>query len=180
MTSAPKAVSIGNDMGNPELLTERERVSIAEKAVEAKEGAYCPHSQFRVGCAILLSSPTDPSNPSSASEPTSMVTGANVENASYPVGICAERCALAYAVASVKRPKLPNLHAIAVSTDIWPPASPCGMCRQFIREFAPKSLPIYMYGSKGVDTYEVRTLDQLLPMSFGPGDLPPKGAPGVS
>lgn len=88
------------------------------------------------------------------------------------MGICAERCAIAPIVASIKRPDMPVIRAIAVSTDIMPPASPCGMCRQFIREFATSdSLPIYMYGSAGEEKVVVKTIGELLPMSFGPNDL---------
>jgi cytidine deaminase len=97
-----------------------------------------PYSHFRVGCSILLANGT-------------IVVGANVENASYPVGTCAERVALGTAVVQVGPPepflcctailtdrqgaKKGDIRAIAVATDISPPASPCGMCRQFIREF---------------------------------------------
>jgi hypothetical protein len=56
-----------------------------------------------------------------------------------------------------------------VATDISPAASPCGMCRQFIREFCLPSLPIYMYDKN--NTYTVKTIGELLPLSFGPNDL---------
>jgi cytidine deaminase len=118
-----------------------------------------PYSNFRVGAAVLLSS-------------GSYHTGANVEVASTPVGICAERCAIAPIVASMKRPDMPVMRAIAVSTDINPPASPCGMCRQFINEFATTGdLPIYMYGKDGLAGEVVQmTIGQLLPMSFRRND----------
>jgi len=96
-------------------------------------------------------------------------TGANVEIASTPVGICAERCALAPAVASFSRPDMPVIRAVAVSTDVSPPSSPCGMCRQFLREFLLPNCPVYMYGKDGA--YVMMTIEQLLPMSFGAGDL---------
>lgn len=73
---------------------------------------------------------------------------------------------------------MPTLRAIAVATDISPPASPCGMCRQFINEFATtKDLPIYMYGKDGIDQggdgkgVVMMTIGELLPMSFGPNDM---------
>lgn len=84
------------------------------KSVEAKSVAYCPYSNFRVGCALLTAD-------------GSIVTGANVENASYPVGTCAERVTIGKAVTEGHRGKF---KVIAVATDISPPASPCGMCRQ--------------------------------------------------
>jgi len=113
-----------------------------------------------VGASVLLSSGT-------------YHTGANVEVAATPVGICAERCAIAPIIASYKRPEMPTIRALAVATDINPPASPCGMCRQFINEFAgSRELPIFMYGKDGLDGKVVKmTIGELLPMSFGPNDL---------
>ncbi|KAJ9641158.1 hypothetical protein H2204_002836 [Knufia peltigerae] len=148
-----------------EPLSKEELKTLATKAIDAKEYAYCPYSNFRVGACVLLSDGT-------------YHTGANVEVASTPVGICAERCAIAPIVASLKRPAMPTLRAIAVATDISPPASPCGMCRQFINEFATtKDLPIYMYGKDGIDQggdgngVVMMTIGELLPMSFGPNDM---------
>ncbi|KAK5174336.1 uncharacterized protein LTR77_001416 [Saxophila tyrrhenica] len=113
-----------------------------------------PYSHFRVGCSILLADGT-------------VVQGANVENAAYPVGTCAERVAMGTAV--VQGAKKGDIRAIAVATDISPPASPCGMCRQFIREFCELNMPILMYDNEARST--VMTLGQLLPMSFGPEKL---------
>ncbi|KAL2052471.1 hypothetical protein ABVK25_007343 [Lepraria finkii] len=127
-------------------------VGLKEKAVAAKDVAYCPYSYFRVGCALLT-------------EDGTIIVGANVECASYNVGTCAERCALAKAVTE----GYSKFKALAVSTDITPPASPCGMCRQLIREFCPLTMPIFMYDKEG--SYVVKTLGELLPMSFGPDDL---------
>jgi cytidine deaminase len=87
---------------------------LRKESVKAKSVAYCPYSNFRVGCALLTAD-------------DSIVTGANVENASYPVGTCAERVTIGKAVTSGHRGKF---KVIAVATDISPPASPCGMCRQ--------------------------------------------------
>ncbi|RMZ29888.1 hypothetical protein D0859_06022, partial [Hortaea werneckii] len=136
-----------------------------------------PYSNFRVGCSILLTS-------------GEVVRGANVENAAYPVGTCAERVTIGNAVTQdpkkagrrrqggrergregeiMHRAKKGDFRAIAVATDITPPASPCGMCRQFIREFCELNCPILMYDIEGKST--VMTLEQLLPMSFGPEKL---------
>ncbi|KAK4934744.1 hypothetical protein LTR10_024071 [Elasticomyces elasticus] len=141
-------------------LSKDELQKLAEYAIEAKEYAYCPYSNFRVGACVLLST-------------GKYHTGSNVEVAATPVGICAERCAIAPIVASIKRPDMPVIRALAVSTDIDPPASPCGMCRQFINEFATsRDLPIYMYGKDGLSGNVVKmTIGELLPMSFGPNDL---------
>jgi cytidine deaminase len=69
-----------------------------------------------------------------------VIRGANVENAAYPVGTCAERTALGTAV--VEGARRGDIRALAVATDISPPASPCGMCRQYIREFCEVCLRI--------------------------------------
>jgi cytidine deaminase len=87
---------------------------LRSRSVDAKAVAYCPYSNFRVGCALLTADGT-------------IVTGANIENASYPVGTCAERVTIGKAVTEGHRGKF---KVIAVATDISPPASPCGMCRQ--------------------------------------------------
>lgn len=87
---------------------------LRESCAAAKDAAYCPYSRFRVGAALLLPD-------------GSAVKGVNVENAAYPVGTCAERVAIATAVAAGT---VKGFGAIAVSTDVSPPASPCGMCRQ--------------------------------------------------
>ncbi len=79
----------------------------------SKATAYCPYSRFRVGASILT-------------DDDQYIDGANVENASYPVGTCAERVAFGKAVTEGHT----KFKAVAVATDISPPASPCGMCRQ--------------------------------------------------
>jgi cytidine deaminase len=94
-------------------ISAEEFTSLKEKAFAARETAYCPYSQFRVGATLLTSDGT-------------FISGANVENASYPVGTCAERVAFGKAVTEGFR----QFRAVAVATDIAPPCSPCGMCRQ--------------------------------------------------
>lgn len=96
-----------------------------------------------------------------------IIVGVNVENASYPVGTCAERCAIGTAVALGHQSG--DFLALAVNVDISPPASPCGMCRQFIREFCSLDMPVFMTDVKG--ECEVRTVEELLPLSFGPEQL---------
>jgi len=123
-------------------LSEVEFVSLQSTATAAKSAAYCPYSKFRVGCALLASS-------------GAIISGANVENASYPVGTCAERCALAKAVTDGHW----GFRAIAVATDISPPASPCGMCRQGIREFCELDLPVIMFDGSG--GYVVMRLEEV-------------------
>ncbi|KAF8835744.1 cytidine deaminase [Paxillus ammoniavirescens] len=141
------------------------REALIKAAIQAKEYAYVPYSKFRVGAALLC-------------EDGTMIKGANVENASYGGTICAERTAIVKAVSEgIKR-----FSAIAVSTDVPVPISPCGICRQVIREFCHLDIPILLvpadYPKKGDDGEEVvgggvleETLGGLLPHSFGPEHL---------
>lgn len=68
--------------------------------------------------------------------------------------------------------RLGAFKAIGVSTDMDDYCSPCGMCRQFLREFLDMDVPIFMFNKEGV--YKVRTMEKLLPLSFGPDKLPPR------
>jgi cytidine deaminase len=111
-----------------------------ETAKAAAAGAYAPYSEFNVGAAVLA-------------RDGRVVTGVNVENASYPLGVCAERAALSRAVAEGIRPG--DVEAIAIT------ASPCGGCRQWLLEFGAERV---IFENAG----EVRTLTpaELLPESF--------------
>ena len=127
------------------------------KALCAASLAYAPYSRFQVGAALLCAD-------------GSVCTGCNVENASYPAGLCAERAAVAKAVSGGKR----EFAAIAIVggrdgkvTDFCPP---CGICRQVLREFAdPKRFYVILAAS--ADRYRLFTLEELLPESFGPEKL---------
>jgi cytidine deaminase len=118
-------------------LTDQE---LYEQAREAAAGAYAPYSKFNVGAAVLL-------------RDGRVITGVNVENASYPLGMCAERCALARAVAEGARPG--DVEAVGIT------ASPCGGCRQWLLEFGVDRI-VFMHG----DDLLVRLPDELLPDSF--------------
>ncbi|KAF2463011.1 cytidine deaminase [Lindgomyces ingoldianus] len=133
--------------------------------IEAKATAYCPYSLFRVGASLLINPNT--ATPSPTSTPA-IITGANVENASYPVGTCAERVAMGTAV--IQGHRIGSFKAIGVATDMDDFCSPCGMCRQYLREFCENEVPIFMFNKRG--EYRVMTLGELLPMSFGPDKLP--------
>jgi cytidine deaminase len=111
-----------------------------EQAKAAAAGAYAPYSKFQVGAAVLL-------------RDGRVVTGVNVENASYPLGMCAERCALARAVAEGARPG--DVEVVAVT------ASPCGGCRQWAMEFGVDRVAFMHEGE-----LRVRRPDELLPDSF--------------
>jgi len=139
-------------------LTDVEIQAIGKVAIEAKSRAYCPYSKFRVGCGLLLKS---------SAGAGSIIPGVNVENASYPVGVCAERAAFGTAITAGHG--VGSFRAIAVATDLDEACSPCGMCRQFIREFCDNDVPIFMFKNNG--GYEVKTIGELLPMSFGPDAL---------
>jgi cytidine deaminase len=115
-------------------------------AEAARSNAYAPYSNFRVGAAIL----------SSAGE---IYGGCNVENASYPAGICAERTALAAAVTSGAA----GFEALVIVSDAEEPAAPCGICRQVLAEFSP-ALRIVSYGMNGVSARW--SLRELLPHQF--------------
>jgi cytidine deaminase len=111
-----------------------------ERAQAAAPGAYAPYSRFDVGAAVLL-------------RDGRVVTGVNVENASYPLGMCAERSALARAVAEGVRPG--DVEAVAVT------ASPCGGCRQWLYEFGVERV-VFLHEGELL----VRRPAELLPDSF--------------
>ncbi len=122
-----------------------ERKQLVAQACAARGNAYAPYSKYAVGAAIRTTT-------------GKIYTGANVENASYPVGLCAERVALFSAAAAGER----GFRAIAVVTRDG--ASPCGACRQALAEFGLE-LEVIMADEKG-EIREVTTLDKLLPMAF--------------
>ena len=134
-----------------------DREALVKAALGALHAAYVPYSGFHVGAAALFDS-------------GKIYTGVNIENASYPAGICAERTAISTAVANGER----KLMAIAIAggmkgkvTDYCPP---CGICRQVMREFAdPADLRIILVKSES--EYIEKTLEELLPLSFGPDAL---------
>ncbi len=127
----------------------KEWAYLIEKAREARMRAYAPYSNYSVGAALLT---TD----------GKVFTGCNVENAVYPLGLCAERVAIFKAVSEGHRDFL----AIAIVTKNG--GSPCGSCRQVMHEFAPEMRVII-----ADETGHVRetTVAELLPDSFGASDL---------
>ena len=105
-------------------LAEPEFRELHRRCVAAKATAYCPYSRFRVGASALSRGEGEGQGQGQGQEEgarSHYIDGANVENASYPVGTCAERVALGKAVTAGHR----RIAAIAVATDISPPASPC-------------------------------------------------------
>ena len=124
-------------------------------ASAARANAYAPYSNYAVGAALLCDDGT-------------IVGGCNVENASYGGAICAERSAIVQAIARGKR----RFVACAVMTQSDPPGSPCGFCRQVLKEFA-QDMPILLVSATSGARRLVR-LAQILPDAFGPNDLSPR------
>jgi len=120
---------------------------LLEAAWEARAHAHAPYSRFQVGAALLTAS-------------GAVVPGCNVENAAYPVTLCAERGALSAAVAGGLRPG--GLVAAVVVTDAATLTPPCGACRQALAEFAG-GLPILLVNRA---TRQLHRLEDLLPHSF--------------
>ncbi len=131
-------------------LDAQEALIAAARAVRAH--AHAPYSRFAVGASVL-------------DEQGRIHAGCNVENAAYPQGWCAETSALAALVAAGGRRVL----AVAVCAVAAEPVTPCGGCRQKIREFAADDCPIYVADAHTL--VASFTLGQLLPCSFGPAHL---------
>ncbi|MGH2680271.1 MAG: cytidine deaminase [Actinomycetota bacterium] len=123
-----------------------------ERARDTMARAYVPYSRFRVGAAVLA-------------EDGEIWPGANIENASYPLSVCAERNAVAALVLSGQHRVL----AVAVTTDADTPTPPCGGCRQVLWEFADADTPVMAEAARGVRARW--RLGDLLPHAFGPDDL---------
>ena len=133
--------------------------ALVEKALEARRMSYSPYSNYAVGAALLCDDGT-------------IFTGANIENASYPATVCAERCAVFSAVAFGRR----DFCAIAIAggaadeKELSDYAFPCGICRQVLREFTdPSSFKVIV--ARSADDHKEYTLEELLPHSFGPDKL---------
>ncbi len=135
---------------------------LLEKAREITENAYAPYSNFKVGAAVLLSN-------------QQIITGINIENASYPVGICAERSALASAISQFPHEEILAIAIsyLAPSGENNKPAFPCGMCRQFISECEDrnkKEITLILSAMQG-EVMVIQTAKHLLPFSFSGNDL---------
>ncbi len=133
--------------------------ALLARAREVRERAYAPYSGFSVGAAL-------------ACEDGTVVTGCNVENASYGLTVCAERGALSAAVAAGHT----RFRALALSSTGDAPVPPCGACRQALAEFAP-GLDIVSEGGGEVARW---TMDELFPRPFSGGHLSGTGAPPAS
>jgi cytidine deaminase len=127
---------------------------LVECARKAHAHAYAPYSKFSVGAAVRANGQT--------------FAGVNVENASYPLSVCAERNAIAAAVLAGAT----GLEAVAVYTTASPPASPCGGCRQVLRELAADPAAVRVISVNAAGERRAWTLAELLPDSFSGSQLP--------
>lgn len=116
-------------------------------AVEARNNAYCPYSHYPVGAAVLT-------------DGQKIFAGCNIENASYSAGICAERIAAAKAVCAGSR----RFRAIAIAVEKEAFAYPCGVCRQFLNEFACEEMTVYLINGKNEVRQEV--FENIFPHGF--------------
>jgi len=124
--------------------------TLIQRAMAAQHHAYVPYSHYAVGAALMTSS-------------GKIYDGANIENAVYPLTLCGERVAIFKAISEGET----GLDAIAVVTRNG--GTPCGACRQVIREFGKNA--IVLIANENGDLLKETTLEHLLPDSFGPEDL---------
>ena len=124
-------------------------------ASAVRRNAYAPYSQFHVGAAIRA-------------EDGRIFAGCNVENAAYPQGQCAEACAIGTMVAEGAT-RIAEVVVIGGENGDGLLCSPCGGCRQRLREFAAADTPVHICGPEGLRL--TTTLEDLLPISFGPDNL---------
>ncbi|KAM6908959.1 cytidine deaminase [Xenentodon cancila] len=125
---------------------------LVSKCLQARDIAYCPYSEFPVGAAVLTAD-------------GAIITGCNVENASYGLTVCAERTAVQRAVVQGHR----QFTAIAVTCDIEDHfVGPCGACRQVLLEFG-SDWTVYLTKPDG--SYKETSLSDLLPLAFSPAVL---------
>lgn len=128
-------------------MEEREILLLIDEAIEAREKAYAPYSNFKVGAVVV-------------DENGNHYSGANVENASYGLSNCGERSAIFAAVSrGMKKIKI-----VCVVADTSGPVSPCGACRQVIKEFADKDTIIILGNLK--KDYKIMNMEELLPYGF--------------
>ncbi len=127
---------------------------LLEEAIEARALSYSPYSHFAVGAALLL-------------KDGRIFHGANVENSSYGLSMCAERNAIYHAL--MEGCTSDDFLALAIAGDTDEPISPCGACRQVIAEFFPMDAKIYLGNVHG--DIKIMTVGELLPYAFEGGDM---------
>ena len=130
-------------------MKEWSREELVARAMQAREHAYAPYSDYKVGAAVLAKS-------------GQVYNGSNVENAVYPLSTCAERVAIVKAVSEGER----EFVALAVATKNG--GSPCGSCRQILREFGKETVVLI---ADATGSYRETSVAELLPDSFSATDL---------
>ncbi len=133
----------------------RDSTDLDAMALAAQRKAYAPYSKFRVGATIEMSD-------------GQTFSGANIENASYGLAICAERTAVFAAVLAGSH----VLHRVTIAADSSPPASPCGACRQVMLEFSPDPNAVTVTSINAKGERRSWTLAQLIPDGFTGKELP--------
>jgi cytidine deaminase len=128
-------------------LDDKQIAVLIAHVAHAREAAYAPYSNYRVGAAVVA-------------EDDRVFFGCNVENASYGLSLCAERSAMASAVAAGAK----RIKAVVVVTEADPPGTPCGACRQWMAEFGDDNMTVVTATPSG--RYRCFTLGQLLPDAF--------------
>ncbi len=123
---------------------------LVARAIAARQRAYAPYSGYPVGAAVLA-------------DDGRVYTGCNVENAVYPLTLCAERVAITKAISEGAQ----RILAVAVATANG--GTPCGSCRQVMQEFSAPTMPVFIAWTDG--SYRQRTLAELLPDGFSAADL---------
>ena len=133
------------------VITDDLKDKLVQAAIDVRQWAYAPYSEYKVGAALLADS-------------GEIYDGVNVENAAFPTGTCAERAAIFTAVSQGER----QFSAIAVVSSNG--GAPCGACRQVLAEFGLDTI-VFVADDHGRIQQET-TVKELLPGAFGPGDLP--------
>ena len=138
-------------------LEPEQRRQLIRAAIDNLENSYAPYSKFNVSAAVLTAS-------------GNVYTGVNVENASYPAGMCAEKNAVGHAVNAGERKIIAAAIVGGHHHNVQDYCMPCGICRQIMREFSdPKRMRVIV--AKSVTDFREMTLEELLPESFGPEAL---------
>lgn len=133
-------------------MDEKKILELIDLAIEARESAYTPYSNFKVGALVI---DTD----------GNYHKGCNIENASYGLSNCGERTAIFKAISE----GMDKIDTIVVVADTQGPVSPCGACRQVIKEFSSNDTVIILANLN--KEYKILSTEELLPYGFGPSDL---------
>lgn len=146
-------------MSNNKFIIDDKKVEeLISAAITARNNAYAPYSNYKVGAVVLAAD-------------NQIYSGANIENASFPAGICAERSAMVKAILdrNMKFSAIAIIGALANSNEVKQFAYPCGVCRQFMAEFFDKNTKVIVAKSK--IEYCIYNFEEIMPFSFGKTNL---------